>query len=126
PLVLVPSFFASWLTSEGAPALLATWGLRTTRQVALGRRSGQRLSRADKAGLALSAGAAIGAVGLIREAVRAEEQYEAALSGFVPADELAERPSAVRLGALLPLLNGNRRRKRARDVVFHEPGEGER
>jgi acetyl esterase/lipase len=126
PLLLVPSFAASWLVSEAAPALLAAWGLRTSRQVVLGRRAGQRLSRADKAGLALSAGAALGAVGLIREALRADEQYQAALSGFIPEDELAERPSAVRLGALLPLLNGNRRRRRTRDVVFSEPPYGER
>jgi acetyl esterase/lipase len=126
PLVLVPSFFASWITSEGAPGLLAAWGLRTSRQVVLGRRRGQQLSTADKFGLALSAGAAAGAVGLIREALRAGEQYEAALSGLIPEAELADRPSAVRLGALLPLLNGNRRRRRTRDVVFSEPREGER
>jgi acetyl esterase/lipase len=126
PMLLVPSFMASWLASEGAPAMLATWWLRTTRQVVLGRRRGQRLSSADKVGLALSAGAAVGAVGLIREALRADEEYEAALSSFVPADVLDARPSAVRLGALLPLLNGNRRRRRTRDVVFSEPALGER
>ena len=126
PLLLVPSFFASWLTTEGAPGLIAAWGLRTSRQVVLGRRRGQQLSTTDKLGLALSAGAALGAVGLIREALRTDEQYEAALSGLIPEDELAERPSAVRIGALLPLLNGNRRRRRTRDIVFSEPAEGER
>lgn len=126
PLLLVPSFMSSWLVSEGAPAMLAAWGLRTSRQVALGRRRGARLSRADKTGLVLSAGAAIGALGLIREAMRAEEQYHAALSTLVPEEEIAQRPSAVRLGALLPLLNGNRRRRRTRDVVFSEPPDGER
>lgn len=126
PLALVPSFFGSWLVSEAAPMLLGIWGLRTSRQVVLGRRAGQRLSRADAVGLALSAGAAAGAVGLMREAMRSDEQYEAALSPLVPAAQLADRPSAVRLGALLPLLNGNRRRRRTRDVVFSTPLDGER
>ena len=88
PLLLVPSFFGGWLVSEAAPLVLASWVLRTSRQVVLGRRAGQRLSRADKVGLALSA--------------------------------------AAGLGALLPLLNGNRRRRKTRDVVFSEPAPGER
>jgi acetyl esterase/lipase len=126
PLLLVPSFLGSWVTSEAAPAMLAAWGLRTTRQVALGRRAGQRLTRADALGLTLSAAAAVGAVGLIREALRAQEQFESALSPLMSAEELADRPSAVRLGALLPLLNGNRRRRRTRDIVFSEPLDGQR
>jgi len=126
PLLLVPSFFGGWLVSEAAPLVLASWVLRTSRQVVLGRRAGQRLSRADKVGLALSVAAGLGAANLIREALRADEQYHAALSPLIPEDELADRPSAVRLGALLPLLNGNRRRRKTRDVVFSEPAPGER
>jgi len=126
PLALVPSFFGAWLASEAAPLMLTAWVLRTSRQVVLGRRAGERLSRADKVGLGLSAAAGLGAVGLIREALRSDEQYHGALSTLVPEDELAARPSAVRLGALLPLLNGNRRRRRTRDVVYSEPPAGER
>ncbi len=126
PLALVPSFFASWLATEAAPLVLTSWVLRTSRQVVLGRRRGQRLSRADKLGLALSVGAGLGALNLIREALLADEQYRSALSSLIDEDELADRPSAVRLGALLPLLNGNRRRRRTRDVVYSEPAPGER
>ena len=47
-------------------------------------------------------------------------------SAPIPEDELADRPSASGSAALLPLLNGNRRRRKTRDVVFSEPAPGER
>ncbi|MFN7148602.1 MAG: alpha/beta hydrolase fold domain-containing protein [Microthrixaceae bacterium] len=115
---LVPSFFASWLTTEGAPALLALWKVRTLLSWRRHRRSGASLRTADVVGLTLTAGAAVGAVGLIRDGVRSEEEYEAALSSLIPADELEDRPAALRAGALVPLLTGNRRRRRTRNVVF--------
>lgn len=117
---MAPSFFASWLTTEGAPALLAAWKLRTAAQLLGRRRRGERLRASDLAGLALTGGAAVGAVGLIRAGMRSEEEYDAALSSLVPAEELAARPAALRAGALVPLLTGNRRRRRTRDVVFTE------
>lgn len=122
---MAPSFFASWLSSEGAPAVLSWWGLRTAWQLRRARRAGESLRAADVAGLALSAGAAVGMVGLIREGMRSREEYEAALSGLIDADELEQRPSAVRAGALVPLLTGNRRRRRTRNVVFtdHDPAD---
>jgi acetyl esterase/lipase len=115
---LVPSFFASWLTTEGAPALLALWKLRTVVAWRRHRRSGASLGVADVVGLTLTAGATVGAVGLIRAGIRSEEEYEAALASLVPDDELADRPAALRAGALVPLLTGNRRRRRTRNVVF--------
>lgn len=117
-VTMAPSFFASWLLSEAAPLWLGLWGTRTGQ--ALSRRRSAGLGPADVAGLALSAAASVGMAGLIREALRSREQYEAALSGLIPAEELAERPGAVRAGALVPLLLGNRRRRRTRNVAFSE------
>ncbi len=120
PATFVPAFFASWVTSEAAPALLATWTVRTVSQQLRRRRRGESLRPAEAAGLALTVAAGAGAVGLIRQGIRSDEELSSALAPLVPADELAERPAAVRAGALLPLLTGNRRRRRTRDVVFSD------
>ena len=118
PATFVPAFFASWLTSEGAPAMLATWTGRTIAQQVRRRRRGESMRPAEAAGLALTVAAGVGAVGLIRQGIRSDEELSSALSSLVPAAELDERPAAVRAGALVPLLTGNRRRRRTRDVVF--------
>lgn len=115
---MAPSFFASWLTTEAAPGLLAVWKLRTAVELLRRRRSGQPLGLAEVTGLALSTGATIGAVGLVLAGMRSKEEYEAALAGLVPADELEQRPAALRAGAIVPLLTGNRRRRRTRNVVY--------
>lgn len=120
---MAPSFFASWLTTEAAPGLLAVWKLRTAVELLRRRRTGQPLGLAEVTGLALSTGATIGAVGLVLQGMRSKEEYEAALAGLVPAEELEARPAALRAGALVPLLTGNRRRRRTRNVVYtdHDP-----
>ena len=118
PATFVPAFFASWLTSEGAPLMLATWTGRTIAQQVRRRRRGESMRPAEAAGLALTVAAGVGAVGLIRQGIRSDEELSSALSSLVPAAELDERPAAVRAGALVPLLTGNRRRRRTRDVVF--------
>ena len=59
---MAPSFFSSWLTTEGAPALLGLWKVRTAVELLRRRRSGEPLGVADVAGLALTAGASIGAL----------------------------------------------------------------
>ena len=120
PATFVPAFFASWVTSEAAPALLATWTARTVAQQLRRRRRGEPMRPAEAAGLALTVAAGIGAVGLIRQGIRSDEEFSSALAPLVPAAELEERPAAVRAGALLPLLVGNRRRRRTRDIVFHD------
>ncbi len=124
-VLTVPTFFSSWIVSEAAPELLALWGIRTIRGVSKARREGGGLGLKGWAGLGLTAAASAGAIGLIREARRSREELEASLSPLVPARELAEAPSAVRLGAVLPLLNGNRRRRRSRNIVFNSPLSGE-
>jgi acetyl esterase/lipase len=115
---MAPSFFASWLTTEAAPGMLAVWKLRTAAELLRRRRHGEPLGLPEVTGMALTVGAAIGAVGLIRQGMRSREEYDAALSGLIPADELEARPAALRAGALVPLLTGNRRRRRTRNVVF--------
>ena len=115
---MAPSFFASWLTTEAAPGMLAMWKVRTAVELIRRRRRGESLGLPEVTGLALTAGAAIGAVGLIRQGMRSDEEYAAALSGLIPAEELAARPAALRAGALVPLLTGNRRRRRTRNVVY--------
>ena len=117
---MAPSFFASWLTTEAAPGMLAVWKLRTLAELLRRRRAAEPLGLPEVAGLALTAGATVGAIGLIRQGMRSAEEYDAALSGLVPADELAARPAAIRAGALVPLLTGNRRRRRTRNVVYTE------
>jgi acetyl esterase/lipase len=123
---MAPSFFASWLTTEAAPGMLALWKIRTAAELWRRRRSGEPLGLPEVTGLALSAGAAVGAVGLIRAGMRSREEYEAALSGLVSADELEARPAALRAGALVPLLTGNKRRQRTRNVVYadRDPADG--
>lgn len=124
-VLTVPTFFSSWLVSEAAPELLAIWGTRTALGVSRARREEGGITAKGWAGVALTAAASAGAVGLIREALRSKEELEASISSLVPAAERAQAPSPVRLGALLPLLNGNRRRKRSRNIVFNSPLPGQ-
>ncbi|MFM7069751.1 MAG: alpha/beta hydrolase, partial [Actinomycetes bacterium] len=114
----IPSFFAGWLTSEAAPLVLGAWGLRTAKE--LRRREGP-LGPADLLGIGLSGAAAIGVAGLIREGVRAGEQLDAALATEVPEAELAQAPRALRAGAVLPVLMGNRRRSITRNIAYATP-----
>ena len=125
PALTVPSFFASWLVGEATPEVLALWGVRTLRQLSKATASGGRLRTKDVVGLGLSAAATVGAIGLIRDARRSSEEYGAALSTLIPEKELSEAPHALRAGALLPLLNGNRRRRRTRNLVFNGPRDGQ-
>ena len=64
PATFVPAFFASWLTSEAAPAMLATWTTRTIAQQVRRRRRGESMRPAEAAGLALTVAAGVGAVGV--------------------------------------------------------------
>ncbi len=125
PVALVPSFFASWLATEAAPLMLATWATGTTLELRRRRRSSSGLGARDIAGLALSAGAAVGAANLIVQGKRSGEEYDAALSSLISSEELEQRPAALRLGAILPVLNGNSRRRRARNVRYtsNDPGQ---
>lgn len=125
PVALVPSFFASWLTTEAAPVVLASWAARTGLELRRRRRSQEVLGARDVVGLAISAGAAVGAANLIVQGRRSGEEFEAALSGLIPAEDLAQRPAALRAGALLPVLNGNSRRRRSRNIRYDSAGQGE-
>jgi len=116
-LLTVPSFFASWLATEAAPVWLGWWGIRTVADL-FGRR--RRLGVADAVGVGLT-GAAAGI--LLREVLdgaRAGEQLRGALSGVVPASFLDARPPCDRRGAVLPVLNGRKRRRKVRGLVYRE------
>jgi acetyl esterase/lipase len=115
----IPSFVGSWVATEAAPALLGTWAARTAWEV--GRRRG-RLRPGDLLGLGLTALASVGLVQQIRDAARSDEELHAALASFVPAEELDQRPGAVRAGNWLPLFDGRTRRRRTRGVVYSEQG----
>lgn len=128
----VPSFFASWLVTEAAPIFLALTAARTTRELggALRDRAERSRESGDDSqkllrptgwfGLALSTAASLGVVGLIRQAQQSAEEFDASLSTLLSEEELLAAPQAVRLGALLPVLNGSSRRRRTRNVVFSE------
>ncbi|KLR60808.1 esterase/lipase [Actinobacteria bacterium IMCC26207] len=128
----VPSFFASWLVTEAAPIFLALTAARTSRELggALRDRAERSRESGDDSekllqpsgwfGLALTAAASLGVGGLIRQAQQSSEEFDAALSTLLSEDELLAAPQAVRLGAILPVLNGSSRRRRTRNIVFSE------
>jgi len=116
-VLTIPSFFASWLTTEAAPVWLGWWGVRTV--LGLRARRG-RLGVADAVGVGLTGAAAAVLVREIVDGARAGEQLRGALSGEVPAAFLDERPRCDRRGALLPVLNGRGRRRKVRGLVYRE------
>ncbi|MEI7885771.1 MAG: alpha/beta hydrolase [Actinomycetes bacterium] len=132
PTLTVPSFFAAWLVSEAAPIFLAMTATRTAKQlVGAMRDRADRSSGVDAAsesllrpsgwvGLGLTVAASVGAIGLIRQGQQSAEELDAALSTLLPEAELLAAPQSVRLGALLPILNGSNRRRIKRNIVFSE------
>lgn len=116
----VPTFFTSWLTSEAAPVVGALWSTRTLRELLRRDEDDKALGVEGWVGLGLNVVAVAAAVNLIREAARSKEQYRAALAPVVPLEEQAEAPEAVRIGALLPFVFGNQRRRRTRNIVFNQ------
>jgi len=116
-VLTIPSFFASWLTSEAAPIWAGWWGVRTV--VGLVSRRG-RLTGGDVAGVALTAAATGLLVREMVDGVRSEEQLRAALSPYVPGEELDERPRCDHAGEVVPWRNGRRLRRKTRGVVFSE------
>jgi acetyl esterase/lipase len=132
PTFTIPSFFAAWLVSEATPIFLAVTATRTTKQLvgAMRDRSDRSAGSGDSSesllrpsgwvGLGLTAAASVGALGLIRQGQQSAEEFDAALSSLLPEDELKAAPQPVRLGALLPVLNGSSRRRIQRNIVFSE------
>lgn len=116
----VPTFFTSWLVNETAPALVTWWGLRTARELLRRDDDEVGLGVEGWTGLLLNAAAIAAAANLIKESLRSKEQYESSLTPLVPLEEQAAAPAAVRAGAVLPFLMGNRRRRRTRNIVFNQ------
>lgn len=119
-VLTIPSFFASWLVGEAAPGVTAVWVLRSLIEVRRRRRERGRLSVGDLVGLKLTAGAVAAQVLAMRDAARCDEELHGALASVVPAEHLDDRPSSVRSGAWLPVLNGRQRRRKTRGVVYAE------
>ncbi|MCU1593439.1 MAG: alpha/beta hydrolase [Frankiales bacterium] len=84
--LLIPSFFAAWLTVELAPQLLLLTGIGLGVLVALG-----ALSGVGWVGLALSAAVAAGLVAMIAQAERAAQVADEALSSWPDPVEPAEK-----------------------------------
>ena len=125
-VLTVPTFATSWLVSEAAPELLAMSGYSHSQGSAQGAERGRRTRGQGLAGLGLTAAAAAGAVGLDKGGGALKRGTRRSLSSTHSGrGTLREAPAAVRLGAVLPMLNGNRRRQRTRNVVFNTPLPGE-
>jgi acetyl esterase/lipase len=95
--LMVPSFFASWLTAELAPHNLAATVAGTTAHIA---RRGIRTKR-DVAALALSAASAAGLARIISESRRARDDLERALGeglGESWATEFDDQPDPGEMG----------------------------
>lgn len=116
-ILTIPSFFASWLTTEAAPVWAGWWIVRTA--VSLTGRS-ERLRGGDVVGLGLTAAATGVLAREMVDGIRAEEQLRGALSPLIPSEELDDRPRCDRRGSLVPWFNGRRHRSRHRGVVFSE------
>ncbi len=122
----VPTFFTSWLLNEAAPIFGTLWTARTARELA--RRDDEFGAGAGRSGwglegwvgLGLNVAAIAATANLIREATRSKEQYQASLAPLVSIAEQDEAPEAVRAGAVLPFMFGNRRRQRTRNIVFNQ------
>lgn len=122
---LWPVFFASWLTGELAPHLLALTAADTAAHLARHR------GRSSKAGLALSA-ASMAALGTtIVQSQRAKEQIETALTegiGTAYSDELAHPPSPTDLATpwgqlAMPFRIRDPEVRRERDIAYAPGGK---
>jgi acetyl esterase/lipase len=116
PVLTIPSFFASWITSEAAVPLLLADAVDTAVFVAKG---GWKSPK----GLAAIAGRAAGAAALMKlvsEAKATDEQFELALAGYRSPELEAERPRADRRGEFLPVFNEFQNRTRLTDIPYTE------
>jgi acetyl esterase/lipase len=120
-LLTVPSFFASWIVGEAAPAFAALWSLRLAHELRTARRRGG-LGPRDVAGAGLSLAGIAGLAAAVRIAARSGQELHDALVPLVPEEDLDARPRAERAGTWNPLANGRSRRRRTRGVVYADVG----
>lgn len=116
----LPTFFSSWIANETAPVLVAVWSGRTGCELVRRDRGEGGLGAQGWLGLGLNALAIAGAANLVKEALASKEQFRDSLEPLVPLVEQREAPTPVRLGAIVPFLLGNRRRRRTRNIVFNQ------
>jgi acetyl esterase/lipase len=124
----IPSFFASWATTEAAPQSLAVTAATSGALFAVKR---HRLSRDDKIALGLNAFTAVGLSGLIAQSLRVRKVVEEALAEGLGSDYLARldpAPSKADLTTpwrqvLQPWKTTHPDVKRIRNIVYTDGGE---
>lgn len=113
-LLTVPSFFASWLTTETAGPLLAADLLDTVGFVAKGGMKSRRGAAAITTRIATSAVL----IHLLREARTVDDEFQHALLGYRDIAQLDSRPRSDHRGAVLPVFTGGKGRVRHRDIAY--------
>jgi acetyl esterase/lipase len=127
----VPSFFGGWLTSELAPHNLAVTVLGTAAHVRKLRRTGTRLDRDDRIGLALNALSVAGLALMIRQGMQSGDVMERALSEDLADDYVARldpAPSKADLATpwrhvLLPFAFKHPDVQRVRDIDYTDAAD---
>jgi acetyl esterase/lipase len=116
PVLTVPSFFASWITSEATVPMLMLDAADTAAFVAKG---GWKTT----SGKVALAGRALGAVALFKllaESKETDRQFEAALEGYRSPEQEAQRPRSDRRGEILPVFNEFQNRRRITNIPYTE------
>lgn len=114
----IPSFASGWITTETAGLLLGGHAIRNVFRA----RRGDFATKQGKAAAVIEVATMAGLAGLVQQARRTGDEFEAVLAPYLDADTLAARPSAVRRGAMLPVFTGATTTKVKRNVAYHDHG----
>lgn len=133
PLSL-PSFFGGWLTSELAPHNLAITLAGTAAHLRKRRRTGTRLDRDDRIGLALNALSVAGLAVMIRQGMKSADVMERALADDLANDYVARldpAPTTADLATpwrhvLLPFTFKHPDVQRVRDINYTDASDQSR
>lgn len=110
----IPSFFASWITSEAAGPLMA---YELADAAVFAARGGLKTHKG-----AAAVTARLGAAGvlayLIKQAAEVDDEFGSEIRAFRAPEKLAARPRSDRRGAVAPVFNGGSHRRRTRDVAY--------
>ncbi|MEZ5321802.1 MAG: alpha/beta hydrolase [Microthrixaceae bacterium] len=110
----IPSFFAGWIATEGAVPLAVLHAARSVRNA----RRGAYRGREGRVAAATDLVTLGGLSKLVLDARRTDDEFVEALSPYLGAEELAERPRTVRYGAALPVVTGGRTTVRERRIGY--------
>ena len=115
-VLTIPSFFSAWITTEAAGLFLTRHVVRSVR--AVGR--GAHRTPQGRAALALEVATMAGLASLIQQSRHTGDEFEAVLAPVLDPANLAARPPAVRMGAVIPVLAGVRKVEMRRNVAYHD------